>query len=64
MRVTMTVKDAALEADDVWEGASLLYVLPAPACACLIAAGQAQGRDVRTPDPGEAHPVQAGDPRG
>jgi carbon-monoxide dehydrogenase small subunit len=107
MRVTMTVNDAALEADDAWEGESLLYVLPEPACACLIAAGQARGRDVRTvaglhdgprldpiqqafldagavqcgfctpgllvaahdllrryPDPGEAHPVQAGDPRG
>src|SRR5450755_48907 len=74
MRVTATVNGAEHQADDVWPGESLLYVLRermglpgsknaceqgecgsctvyldgVPACACLIAAGQAQGRDVRT----------------
>jgi carbon-monoxide dehydrogenase small subunit len=74
MRVTLTVNGRAAEADDVWEGESLLYVLRerlglpgsknaceqgecgsctvyldgTPVCACLVAAGQAQGRDVVT----------------
>ncbi|UGQ09632.1 (2Fe-2S)-binding protein [Yinghuangia sp. ASG 101] len=74
MRVTFTVNGRRTEADDVWEGESLLYVLRerlglpgsknaceqgecgsctvyldgATVCACLVAAGQAQGRDVRT----------------
>jgi carbon-monoxide dehydrogenase small subunit len=74
MRVTMTVNGRPQEADDVWEGESLLYVLRermglpgsknaceqgecgsctvrldgVPVCSCLVAAGQAQGRDVST----------------
>ncbi|WP_335979691.1 MULTISPECIES: (2Fe-2S)-binding protein [Streptomycetaceae] len=74
MRVTLTVNGRPQEADDVWEGESLLYVLRerlglpgaknaceqgecgsctvrldgVPVCACLVAAGQAQGRDVTT----------------
>ena len=74
MRVTCTVNGEQHQADDVWEGESLLYVLrermglPGSknaceqgecgsctiyldgvlACACLVAAGQADGRDVRT----------------
>jgi aerobic carbon-monoxide dehydrogenase small subunit len=74
MRVTMTVNGRRTEADDVWEGESLLYVLRerlglpgsknaceqgecgsctvrldgVPVCACLVAAGQAEGRDVVT----------------
>jgi aerobic carbon-monoxide dehydrogenase small subunit len=74
MRITCTVNGKLQQADDVWEGESLLYVLrerlgfPGSknaceqgecgsctvyldgvlACACLVAAGQAQGRDVRT----------------
>jgi aerobic carbon-monoxide dehydrogenase small subunit len=74
MRITCTVNGEQEQADDVWEGESLLYVLrerlgfPGSknaceqgecgsctvyldgvlACACLVAAGQAQGRDVRT----------------
>jgi aerobic carbon-monoxide dehydrogenase small subunit len=74
MRITCTVNGEPQQADDVWEGESLLYVLrerlgfPGSknaceqgecgsctvyldgvlACACLVAAGQAQGRDVRT----------------
>ena len=74
MRVNVTVNGEAREADDVWEGESLLYVLRerlglpgsknaceqgecgsctvyldgVPACACLVAAGQAEGRAVRT----------------
>ena len=74
MRITCTVNGEQQQADDVWEGESLLYVLrerlgfPGSknaceqgecgsctvyldgvlACACLVAAGQAQGRDVRT----------------
>ena len=88
MRITMTVNGEAREADDVWEGESLLYVLrerlglPGSknaceqgecgscsvyldgvlACACLVAAGQAQGRDVVTVEGlaggDELHPVQ------
>jgi carbon-monoxide dehydrogenase small subunit len=74
MRITCTVNGEQQQADDVWEGESLLYVLrermglPGSknaceqgecgsctvyldgvlACACLVAAGQAQGREVRT----------------
>ena len=74
MRVTFTVNGRRAEADDVWEGESLLYVLRermglpgsknaceqgecgsctvyldgVTCCACLVAAGQAEGRDVRT----------------
>ena len=88
MRITVTVNGEAREADDVWEGESLLYVLRermglpgsknaceqgecgsctvyldgVPACACLVAAGQAQGRAVVTVEGlGDAealHPVQ------
>ena len=72
MRVNVTVNGEAREADDVWEGESLLYVLRErlglpgaknaceqgecgsctvyldglPVCACLVAAGQAEGREV------------------
>jgi aerobic carbon-monoxide dehydrogenase small subunit len=74
MRLTCTVNGDTREADDVWEGESLLYVLRErlglpgtknaceqgecgsctvyldglPVCACLVAAGQAQGRAVVT----------------
>ena len=74
MRVTFTVNGRPQEADDVWEGESLLYVLReriglpgsknaceqgecgsctvrldgVPVCACLVAAGQAEGREVVT----------------
>ena len=74
MRVTFTVNGRRQEADDVWEGESLLYVLRermglpgsknaceqgecgsctvrldgVPVCSCLVAAGQAEGRDVVT----------------
>jgi len=74
MRVTFTVNGRRTEADDVWEGESLLYVLRervglpgsknaceqgecgsctvrldgVPVCACLVAAGQVQGRAVDT----------------
>ena len=74
VRVTATVNGESREADDVWEGESLLYVLRErlglpgsknaceqgecgsctvyldgePVCACLVAAGQAEGREVRT----------------
>jgi carbon-monoxide dehydrogenase small subunit len=74
MRVTFTVNGRRQEADDVWEGESLLYVLRerlglpgsknaceqgecgsctvrldgVPVCACLVAAGQVEGRDVVT----------------
>jgi carbon-monoxide dehydrogenase small subunit len=89
MRVTCTVNGEKREADDVWPGESLLYVLRerlglpgaknaceqgecgsctvyldgTAVCACLVAAGQAQGRSVVTveglaPDGGSLHPVQ------
>jgi len=88
MRLNVTVNGEARQADDVWEGESLLYVLRermglpgsknaceqgecgsctvyvdgVPACACLIAAGQAEGRDIITVEglaDGEGlHPVQ------
>ncbi|MFJ2171674.1 (2Fe-2S)-binding protein [Streptomyces sp. NPDC087851] len=74
MRVHFTVNGREQEADDVWEGESLLYVLRermglpgaknaceqgecgsctvrldgVPVCACLVAAGQAEGRDILT----------------
>ncbi|GAB3563901.1 (2Fe-2S)-binding protein [Amycolatopsis endophytica] len=74
MRVNVTVNGEAREADDVWEGESLLYLLRerlglpgsknaceqgecgsctvyldgTPVCACLVAAGQVEGREVRT----------------
>lgn len=74
MRVNVTVNGQQLEADDVWEGESLLYVLRerlglagsknaceqgecgsctvyldgVPACSCMVAAGQVEGRRVRT----------------
>ncbi|GAA2590516.1 (2Fe-2S)-binding protein [Dactylosporangium fulvum] len=88
MRVNVTVNGEPLQADDVWEGESLLFVLrerlglpgaknaceqgecgsctvyldDVPVCACLVAAGQAEGRAVRTVEglaaPGALHPVQ------
>jgi carbon-monoxide dehydrogenase small subunit len=88
MRVTARVNGQTHEADDVWEGESLLYVLRErmglpgsknaceqgecgsctvyldglPVCACLVAAGQAEGREVVTveglADPETLHPVQ------
>ena len=94
MRITATVNGETRQADDVWEGESLLYVLrermglpgsknaceqgecgsctvyldDTPVCACLVAAGQAQGRTVVTVEGlavkgaseagGELHPVQ------
>ena len=92
MRVELTVNGERRQADDVWEGESLLYVLrerlglPGSknaceqgecgscsvyvdgevVCACLVAAGQAEGSEVVTVEglagPGEdvddLHPVQ------
>ncbi len=88
MRVTATVNGQVREADDVWPGESLLYVLRermglpgaknaceqgecgsctvyldgVAVCACLVAAGQAQGRSVITVEGlaggDELHPVQ------
>ncbi len=74
MRVTFTVNGRQQQADDVWEGESLLYVLRerlglpgsknaceqgecgsctvrldgVPVCSCLVAAGQAQDREIVT----------------
>ncbi len=74
MRVNVTVNGEQRQADDVWEGESLLFMLRerlglpgsknaceqgecgsctvyldnVPVCACLVAAGQAQDREVRT----------------
>jgi carbon-monoxide dehydrogenase small subunit len=74
MRIELTVNGAPCEADDVWEGESLLYTLRErlglpgsknaceqgecgsctvyldglPVCSCLVAAGQARGREVTT----------------
>ena len=74
MKVTCVVNGQQRQADDVWPGESLLYVLRErlglpgaknaceqgecgsctvyldgePVCACLVAAGQAQGREVVT----------------
>lgn len=94
MRITFEVNGNPREADDVWEGESLLYVLrerlglPGTknaceqgecgscsvyldgtlVCACLVAAGQVQGRSVTTveglapkdaaTDPDLLHPIQ------
>ena len=88
MRVTLTVNGEPRQADGVWEGESLLYVLRerlglpgaknaceqgecgscpvyldgVAVCACLVAAGQAEGRSVRTVEGlaagEELHPVQ------
>ncbi|MFF5231498.1 (2Fe-2S)-binding protein [Dactylosporangium sp. NPDC000521] len=88
MRVNLTVNGEDRQADDVWPGESLLYVLRerlglpgaknaceqgecgsctvyldgTPVCACLVAAGQAEHRDVRTveglPDADGLDPVQ------
>jgi carbon-monoxide dehydrogenase small subunit len=74
VRVNVTINGEKRQADDVWEGESLLYVLrerlglpgsknaceqgecgsctvyldDVPVCSCLVAAGQAEGREVRT----------------
>ncbi|MEU2872861.1 (2Fe-2S)-binding protein [Streptomyces olivoreticuli] len=74
MRVNFKVNGRPQQADDVWEGESLLYVLRerlglpgsknaceqgecgsctvrldgVPVCACLVAAGQVEGREVDT----------------
>ncbi|MGW5716869.1 (2Fe-2S)-binding protein [Amycolatopsis sp. NPDC003865] len=74
MRLNVTINGEKRQADDVWEGESLLYVLrerlglpgsknaceqgecgsctvyldDVPVCACLVAAGQAEGREVVT----------------
>ena len=88
MRITCTVNGERQQADDVWEGESLLYVLRerlgfpgsknaceqgecgsctvyldgVVVCACLVAAGQAEGRTVRTVEglapAGRLDPVQ------
>ena len=88
MRITATVNGEARQADDVWEGESLLYVLrermglpgsknaceqgecgsctvyldDTAVCACLVAAGQAQGCTIVTVEGlarGDVlHPVQ------
>ena len=88
MRITCTVNGEQQQADDVWEGESLLYVLRermglpgsknaceqgecgsctvyldgATCCACLVAAGQADGREVMTVEglggAAALHPVQ------
>jgi len=88
MKVTAMINGHSHEAEDVWEGESLLYVLRermglpgsknaceqgecgsctvyldgVPVCACLVAAGQAEGREVVTveglADEAGLHPVQ------
>jgi aerobic carbon-monoxide dehydrogenase small subunit len=88
VRVTATVNGQTRQADDVWEGESLLYVLRerlglpgsknaceqgecgsctvyldnVPVCACLVAAGQANGRSIVTVEGlasgTDLHPVQ------
>jgi aerobic carbon-monoxide dehydrogenase small subunit len=88
MRIELTVNGERREADDVWEGESLLYALRerlglpgsknaceqgecgsctvyldgTPVCSCLVAAGQANNREVTTVEglgSGEdLHPVQ------
>ena len=92
MRITATVNGETRQADDVWEGESLLYVLrerlglpgsknaceqgecgsctvyldDEAVCACLVAAGQAEGRSIVTVEGlamkgaggDELHPVQ------
>jgi carbon-monoxide dehydrogenase small subunit len=88
VRVRFTVNARPYQADDVWEGESLLYVLRERlalwgaknaceqgecgscsvvmdgrlVCACLVAAGQAQGAEIVTIEglgsPDALHPVQ------
>jgi aerobic carbon-monoxide dehydrogenase small subunit len=89
VRVTATVNGVTHQADDVWPGESLLFVLRErmglpgsknaceqgecgsctvyldgiPVCACLVAAGQADGREIVTVEglaggDGELHPLQ------
>ncbi len=88
MRIQLTINGERREADDVWEGESLLYALRerlglpgsknaceqgecgsctvyldgTPVCSCLVAAGQANNREVTTVEglgSGEdLHPVQ------
>jgi aerobic carbon-monoxide dehydrogenase small subunit len=88
VRVTATINGQVRQADDVWEGESLLYVLRerlglpgsknaceqgecgsctvyldgVPVCACLVAAGQANGRSLVTVEGlasgDDLHPVQ------
>lgn len=88
MRITTTINGERREADDVWEGESLLYVLRermglpgsknaceqgecgsctvyldgVSVCSCLVAGGQAQGREIVTVEGlGESdalHPIQ------
>ncbi|HEY0687465.1 MAG TPA: (2Fe-2S)-binding protein [Kribbella sp.] len=88
MRITCNVNGKDREAEDVWEGESLLYVLRErlglpgsknaceqgecgsctvlldgeTVCACLVAAAQADGRDIRTveglADGDHLHPIQ------
>jgi aerobic carbon-monoxide dehydrogenase small subunit len=89
VRVTATVNGVTHQADDVWPGESLLFVLRErmglpgsknaceqgecgsctvyldgiPVCACLVAAGQAEGREIVTVEglaggDGELHPLQ------
>ena len=87
MRVTFNANGRQVEADDVWEGESLLFMLRerlglpgsknaceqgecgsctvyldgATVCSCLVAAGQVQGREVRTVE-GMADPDTGLDP--
>jgi carbon-monoxide dehydrogenase small subunit len=84
MRLNCTVNGEKRQADDVWPGESLLYVLrerlglpgtknaceqgecgsctvyldEVAVCACLVAAGQAEGRDVTTVEGLDAPTVQ------
>jgi aerobic carbon-monoxide dehydrogenase small subunit len=89
VRVTATVNGVRHQADDVWPGESLLFVLRermglpgsknaceqgecgsctvyldgVPVCACLVAAGQAEGCEIVTVEglasgDGELHPLQ------
>ncbi len=88
MRITATVNGQRVQADDVWEGENLLFVLrermgmpgsknaceqgecgsctvyldDVPVCACLVLAGQAQGRDIVTVEGlasgDDLHPLQ------
>jgi carbon-monoxide dehydrogenase small subunit len=84
MRVNVTVNGEQRQADDVWAGESLLYLLRErlglpgaknaceqgecgsctvyldgqPVCACLVAAGQAEGRSVVTVEGLPAQTVQ------
>jgi carbon-monoxide dehydrogenase small subunit len=88
VRVTATINGLTRQADDVWEGESLLYMLRerlglpgsknaceqgecgsctvyldgVPVCACLVAAGQAEGRSIITVEglasADDLHPVQ------